>query len=344
MLAQLLAPLKPQLKAFHPSRMLLGAMAFALPLGVLLWLGQPMQAGMLGFAVFYTLISDIGHRRRVRLESMLLGNLAILAAATLSMSLNEHWGWWLSGIVVLISLIGANMAAGFTLDITLRSMASAYLVGYPGSFITADFLPMYVLGAVLTMALSMAFAPRMNNPLNLVKPPNWRREYHSLRKGERAGLSFGILLAFACTFSFFIAHQAGLSVPSIAAITTLMVFKPEHAQTMTNIWLRIVGVLLASLLAWWLIFPLHNLWLLLALISLVAALLPIAFANGLMYIAAVSTLLIYILLAFFGLHGQLAKQAAENRLLETLLGVLVAAIFAMIFQSLKPANPPEAPF
>lgn len=328
--------LRPNGGAFHPSRMLLGALAFALPMGYQVFNGKNQAAGMMGFAILATLMLDIGSTRRKRLESMAVGSILILITAGISLSINHNTLLWLGGILFLISLIGASLTAGFALDLLLRMLASAYLIGYPGSFITSSILPHYLLAAALTITLSIGFAARMNNPVGLEIPPHWRSDLKRLRSGQFAGATFGLLLACACACSFFLAQHLNFSAPNVAAICTLMVFRPEPNRTHLSIWLRLVGVVLGSLLAWALVFQNQSSWELVALAAFAGALLPVAFANGLMYIAALTTFIVYLILALLGIHGQAAVLYAENRILETLLGAAVAVIFAMIFRSLKP--------
>lgn len=195
--------LRPNGGAFHPSRMLLGALAFALPMGYQVFNNQNQAAGMMGFAILSTLMLDIGGTRHKRLESMALGNILMLITAGISLSINHNVLLWLGGILFLISLIGASLTAGFALDLLLRMLASAYLIGYPGSFVTGDILPVYLIAASLTIALSIGFAPRMNNPVSLKIPPHWRSDFQRLRDGQFAGGTFGLLLACACACSFF---------------------------------------------------------------------------------------------------------------------------------------------
>lgn len=330
--------LRPNGAPFHRSRMFLGALAFSLPMGYLVYQQHLQAAGMIGFAILTTLMLDMGGTRRRRLESMVLGSILILATAGISMYINEHLLLWLLGIVLLISLIGASLTAGYALDLLLRMMAAAYLIGYPGSIVTSAILPIYLAGAAFTIALSIGFAPRISNPVGLKETPHWRNDYQRLRQGQYAGLTFGCLLAFACTFSFFLTQQLGFSAPNIAAICTLMVFRPEPTRTQTTIWQRISGVLLASLLAWLIVFQISNNAVLVALAALCGGLMPVAFASGLPYVAALTTFILYIILALFGLHGHAAQLAAENRIIETLIGAGVATVFAMIYQSLKPSN------
>ncbi|WP_348944883.1 FUSC family protein [Chitinibacter sp. FCG-7] len=333
--------IKPARNPFHASRMLLGALAFGLPMGWFVLNGQHSHAAYTGFGVIVTLFMDMGSTRRLRLESMLLGNTLILGAACLSLALNGSWLLWLGGVVLLFSLIGSKLAAGFALDMKLRMLAAAYLVGYPGTMISGDMLPLYLLGAAATMTLSTLFAPRINNPVALPLPPHWRQDWLKLRAGETAGLTFGVFLALACASSFFAAHAFNLYAPNLAAVTTLMVFRPEPNRTESTIWLRLLGVLLASALAWLLVFPNHSNWQLLLLTVVAGSLLPVAFANGLLYVAAQMTFTMYLILALLGVSGQTARHFAEMRIIETLLGALIAASFAMVYDILttQPQHP-----
>ncbi|WP_410498362.1 FUSC family protein [Chitinibacter sp. S2-10] len=335
-----LALLKPAGNSFARPRMLLGALAFGLPMGWLIAHHQLQAAGFAGFGIIVSLFMDIGATRKLRLESMLIGNTLILLAASLSLALNEHWLLWFAGIVLIVSLAGSHLAGGFALDLKLRMMGGAYLIGYPGSQISSAILPMYLLGALLTIAISAAFAPRSNNPVALPEPPHWRSDWLRIRQGQRAGLTFGIFLALACGFSLLVAETLKLYAPYIAAITTLMVFRPEPNRTTSTIWLRVAGVLLASVLAWFLIFPVNSSWILLALAIVSGSLFPVAFANGLLYVAALVTFIVYIILALMGLHGHAAQLTAEARLIETLLGAMVAALFATIYQHLTAQSEP----
>ncbi|QLG87530.1 FUSC family protein [Chitinibacter bivalviorum] len=320
--------------------MFLGALAFGLPLCWLISQGHSKQAAFAGFGIIVSLFMDIGSTRRLRLESMLVGNVLIVCAAALSMAINDFWLPWLIGLVVLLSFIGSSLAAGFALDLKLRMLAAAYLVAYPGSLITSEILPMYLAGASCTMLLSTAFAPRMNNPIAAAITPHWRNDWLQLRAGHKAGITFGVFLGFACVSSFFAAHSFHLLAPNIAAVTTLMVFRPEPDRTSSTIWLRLIGVLLASILAWALVFPAASSWTLLGLAIVAGAFVPVAFANGLMYVAALITFIMYVLLALLGIHGHTAQHAAEMRVIETLLGALIAAFFAMIYELLNSKTTP----
>jgi hypothetical protein len=326
--------IKPSRNPFHASRMILGALAFGLPMGWFVLQGQNQHAAYAGFGIIVSLFMDIGGTRRLRLESMLLGNALILGAVSLSLALNDHWLSWFIGVVLLFSLIGSSLAAGFALDLKLRMLAAAYLIGYPGTMISGDMLPLYLLGALITMALSSAFAPRMNNPIALPQAPHWRIDWQNLRAGHKAGITFGVFLGLACASSFFAAHTFNLYAPNLAAVTTLMVFRPEPDRTESTIWLRIFGVLLASILAWILVFPAQSSWQLLLLAIAAGSLLPVAFANGLMYVAAQITFVMYVILALMGISGSTAQHFAEMRLIETLLGAFMAAIFATIYELL----------
>lgn len=335
--------LKPSRNPFHASRMILGALAFGLPMGWFVLQGQSQHAAYAGFGIIASLFMDIGGTRRLRLESMFVGNAVILGAASFSLALNHSWPIWIAGVLLLFSLIGSNLAAGFALDLKLRLLACAYLIGYPGTMISGEILPLYLLGAVFTMGLSTAFAPRINNPIALPSPPHWRLDWQKLQSGQKAGLTFGVFMGLACASSFFAAHTFQLHAPNLAAVTTLMVFRPEPDRTESTIWLRIVGVLLASILAWTLVFPAQSSWQLLLLAIIAGALLPVAFANGLMYVAAQITFIMYVILALLGVSGRIAQHFAEMRLVETLLGAFTAAVFAMIYELLTSKQPPSKP-
>ncbi|QKJ67518.1 FUSC family protein [Deefgea piscis] len=330
--------LRPNRGPFPPSRMLLGVMAFAIPMGWQVYHGHNQAAGMMGFAILATLMLDIGGTRKKRLESMVVGNVLMLLAASISLSINHNVLIWLGGILFLMTLIGASLSAGFALDLLLRLLASAYLIGYPGTFVSSAILPYYLIAATMTIALSVSFAPRMNNPIGLQVQPHWRSDYQQLRKGQFAGATFGILLAIACALSFFSARYFNLSAPNVAAICTVVVFRPEPDRTYPTIWLRFVGVLLASFVAWLFVFQIDSSFELILLAALSGALIPVAFANGLMYVAAIITFIVYVILALLGIHGHAAEISAENRIYETVLGASIAGIFAMIFHSLKPAT------
>jgi hypothetical protein len=332
--------LRPSGGSFHRSRMLLGALAFGLPMGYQVFHQQHLAAGMMGFAILATIMMDMGGSRRQRLGSMLFGNILIITAASISLSINANLLLWFAGIILLVTLIGASLSAGFALDLLLRMVASAYLVGYPGSVISGSILPYYLSGAVMTIVLALCVAPRINNPISLKVPPHWHNDYQQLRQGQFAGATFGLLLAIACALSFFFAQKLHFTAPNVAAICTLMVFRPEPKRTSSTIWQRLMGVLLASLIAWAFVFEIQSYWALVALAAITGALVPIAFANGLMYVAAVTTFLIYLILALLGIQGHAAEISAENRIFETLLGAAIAIIFAMIFRSLKPETGP----
>lgn len=328
--------LRPSRGPFHRSRMLLGALVFGVTMGYQIFNQQHMAAGMIGFGILVTLLLDVGGSRRERLGSMLFGNILILTAASISLFINDNLLLWLAGIICLITIIGASLSAGFALDLLLRMVASAYLVGYPGSLISHSMIEPYLIGALITIALALCVAPRINNPISLKIPPHWHRDYKQLRQGQFAGSTFGVLLAFACAFSFIVARQFELSAPNVAAICTLMVFRPEPKRTSVTIVQRLVGVLFASLIAWGFIFELESYWGMVAMASLCGAFIPVAFANGLMYVSAVTTLLVYVILALFGIQGHAAEISAEHRILETLIGAAVAIIFAKVFRSLTP--------
>lgn len=333
--------LRPSGGPFHRSRMLLGALVFGLTMGYQVFNLQHFAAGMMGFGILATILMDVGGNRRERLGSMVFGNILIIAAASISLSINHNLWLWFAGIIFLISIIGASLSAGFALDLLLRMIASAYLIGYPGTFISTSMLPPFLIGAIITIALALCVAPRINNPISLKTPPHWHRDYKQLRQGQFAGATFGLLLAIACAFSFFFAQKLQFSAPNVAAICTLMVFRPEPNRTSATIWQRLVGVLLASLIAWAFVFEIQSYWTLVALAAISGALVPVAFANGLMYVSAVTTLIVYLILALLGIHGHAAVISAENRIFETLLGAAIAIIFAMIFRSLKPATGPQ---
>ncbi|WP_373975302.1 FUSC family protein [Chitinibacter sp. SCUT-21] len=339
-MSQWISLVKPAGKPFHRSRMILGAMAFGFPMAWFISNGNSQHAAFAGFGILASLFMDIGSTRQQRLESMLLGNALILLAAGVSLYLNDHWLIWLCGVVLLFSILGRYLAAGFALDMKLRMLATAYLIGYPGTSISAEILPLYLVGAIFTMALSTIFAPRINNPIALAHAPHWRLDWQNLRAGQHASQTFGVFLAIACASSFFTAHAFHLHAPNLAAATTLMVFRPEPSSTQTTIWLRIFGVLIASVAAWALVFPAHSHWHLLLAAIAAGSLIPIAFANGLMYVAALMTFIIYVILALMGIQGRTAQIFAEMRIIETLIGAFFAAFFAMTYEILNSKQTP----
>ncbi len=70
--------LRPSGGPFHRSRMLLGALAFALPMGYQVFKNNHLAAGMMGFAILATIMLDMGGTRRERLGSTALGNILII--------------------------------------------------------------------------------------------------------------------------------------------------------------------------------------------------------------------------------------------------------------------------
>ena len=295
----------------------------------------------LSFGVIYVGISDVfTHTAPIGFRMRRLGIITIAGAvlSVLGVVLGVNWELAVLGIFVISLLLGATLAWGKPDALAAYLLNIWFLVSLSFHGGPTKALPLalaWLIGGAFYMLLALVRFKRQPSPADAaqgtapVQPPkSLFATYFALFRFTNPQFRFVLLKALALTVGAAIGFGFGLPYGYWIPIITLLVLQADYEQTRNKFIERMLGTILAAVLAAALLFGVQNQYLM-ALIILASAFFAVAMhgANMLSFIFLI-TLLILLLLDL-ATPGSLTDVWA--RLLNTFIGALIAVVAVFLF-------------
>jgi hypothetical protein len=223
--------------------------AAGLPLIGLAAAGQPAPAVVAGTAALLTTLADVGVTRPGRTASMLLALGTLIAGAIVGNGLGSADPWLAEALVLAAALVAGWVAASqpaIAVAARFGAVATAVGAGLPPSS------PLLL--AAITAGGALAIAAGWASWLAIGQTPDqnfmdWRHGLHRALAGAGAGPRFALAYAAMAALALLAAGHLGVIRPYWAALTVILVMRPEGTESLRLLLQYAVGTLLGVALA-----------------------------------------------------------------------------------------------
>jgi MFS family permease len=312
------------------------ALAVGLPLVLGLMRGEFIPAVYGAVAGFYCFFVDGGGPLSERLSAVVYMIFGMLMAGLAGVAGHYVPGASLALLFGVALFAGWLQGAGGAVDFIGKAALAAFLFGDYGR----DLEPMsgtYLLIGGLSGLLAILLSSRWGLDREPQRAPMLHdAAQHILRRGHNNG---GFAFYFCCLVvsAYLLSHALGLLRPYWVPLTVVMVTVYDPFHSMERLAQRAMGSLIGAVLGVLVIASVHDYWVLIGIIMLMAALTPIALARNYGLGVIFITSLVMILLDF-GVQQAIADpwDLAQARMLNTFIGCVWCAMGSYVYLKCLP--------
>jgi hypothetical protein len=303
--------------------MVMFGVGLGVPLLVGLALDKPQLALYACIGALQALQTDPRRAIRLRIAGIGISVTAILAAAVLGASLQNHKTAEVVAVLMLSFLAGLPPPVLPYLTLVGKLCAAAVLITAAGLATSPGAAAAFVAGGLFALLLTIAEARWQSDEAPGLSPFD---EIRAVWAGNTNPLFYAVTLVAAVALGLVIAETLHANLPGWVGLTVLFVMHPDDAVALRLIVQRIGGTLAGIAVAALLVHFVHAPWPLAVVVIVAAAAFPKAFATNFFWTSGTITLLIMLLLDIALLDKGGDATLLEWRLYDTGLGCLAAGI------------------
>ncbi|MGC3979973.1 MAG: FUSC family protein [Steroidobacteraceae bacterium] len=306
---------------------------FMLAIGLPILIGFVMGAAALGvvasMCAFLVSQNDLGGSLRSRLNAMAATLLCIVIGGVAGASTDRNY--WLPFIAVFLCgySVGRLHSTSMVMENMARFFAVALIAASTLHFSQPTLLPLALAGGIGAIAIvALDYALRRHSPADL--RGNWRAGLARFRAGQAASIRFAICYAATTTVALAWAEAYSAERAGWVAITTILVMRPDGAESLQLILQRMLGTLLGITIAGALFRWLDSSWALLIGIWSIAFALPLGSARHRWLGIGAATALVMMLIDLSLFENGGARELLEVRIIDTAVGGVLALLGTLL--------------